>query len=77
MCEFMLSHFSCIQLFATLWTVALQAPLTMGFSRQEDWSGLPWPPPGGLLTEGLNLHLLRPLHQQAGSLPLEHPGSHF
>ena len=33
---------------ATLWTVALQAPLSMGFSRQESWSGVPWPPPGGL-----------------------------
>ena len=31
---------------ATLWTVARQAPLSMGFSRQEYWSGLPWPPPG-------------------------------
>ena len=38
-----LSH---IQLFATLWTVAYQAPLSMGFSRQEYWSGLPFPPPG-------------------------------
>ena len=33
---------------ATLWTVAHQAPLSMGFSRQEYWSGLPCPPPGGL-----------------------------
>ena len=32
----------------TLWTVALQAPLSMGFSRQEYWSGLPFPPPGDL-----------------------------
>ena len=35
----MLSHVSHIQLFATLWTVARQAPLSMGFSRQECWSG--------------------------------------
>ena len=34
-------HFSCVQLFVTLWTVARQAPLFMGFSRQEYWSGLP------------------------------------
>ena len=34
------------QLFATPWTVALQAPLSTGFSRQEHWSGLPLPPPG-------------------------------
>ena len=32
---------SCVRLFATLWTVACQAPLSMGFSRQENWSGLP------------------------------------
>ena len=34
--------------FATPWTVASQAPLSMGFSRQEYWSGLPYPPPGDL-----------------------------
>ena len=44
----MLSHFSHVQLFAILWTVARQAPLSMGFSRQEYWSGLPYPPPGDL-----------------------------
>ena len=38
---------SCIQLFVTPWTVACQAPLSMGFSRQEYWSGLPFPSPGG------------------------------
>ena len=41
-----LSHFSGVQLFAILWTVAHQAPLSMGFSRQEYWSGLPCPPSG-------------------------------
>jgi len=40
-----LSRFSHIWLFATLWTIAHQAPLSMGFSRQEYWSGLPFPPP--------------------------------
>ena len=44
----MLSCFSNVQLFATLWTVACQAPLSMGFSRQEYWSGLPCPTPGDL-----------------------------
>ena len=39
----MLSHFSHVQLFATLWTVAYHAPLSMGFLRQEYWSGLPYP----------------------------------
>ena len=48
MCACMLSRFSCIQLFATLWTVAHQAPLSMGFPRQEYWSGLPFPSPGDL-----------------------------
>ena len=48
----MLSYFSCIQLFATLWTVAHQAPLPRGFSRQEYWSGLPCPPPGDLPNPG-------------------------
>ena len=42
----MLSHFSRVWLFVTLWTIAHQAPLSMGFSRQEYWSGLPFPPPG-------------------------------
>ena len=42
----MLSCFSHVQLFVILWTAALQAPLSMGFSRQEYWSGLPFPPPG-------------------------------
>ena len=42
----MLSHFSHVQLFATPWSVALQDPLSMGFSRQEYWSGLPCPPLG-------------------------------
>ena len=41
-----LSCFSCVRLFATLWTVACQAPLSMGFSEQEYWSGVPCSPPG-------------------------------
>ena len=44
----LLSCFSLIQLYVTLWTVAPQAPLSMGFSRQEYWSGFPYPPPGDL-----------------------------
>ena len=44
----MLSHFSRVLLFATLWTVACQAPLSRGFSRQEYWSGSPCPSPGDL-----------------------------
>ena len=41
----MLSH---VGLFATLWTIVRQAVLSMGFRRQENWSGLPFPPPGDL-----------------------------
>ena len=43
----------CVRLFATPWTVACQAPLSMGFSRQEYWSGLPFPFPGGLPNPGI------------------------
>ena len=45
--------FSCVQFFATPWTVASQAPLSMGFSRQEYWGGLPFPPTGDLLDQGI------------------------
>ena len=50
-----LSHFSHVRLSATPWTVAHQAPLSMGFSRQEDWSGLPCPSPGDLPNPGIEL----------------------
>ena len=43
----------------TPWTAAYQAPLSMGFSRQEHWGGLPCPPPGIFLTQGSNPGLLR------------------
>ena len=46
-------HFSCVWLFAALWTVVCQAPLSMGFSRQESWSELPCPPPGDLPNPGM------------------------
>ena len=52
-CACVLSHFSPIQLSAIPWTVARQAPLSMGFSRQEDWSGSPRPPPGDLPNPGI------------------------
>ena len=47
------SHFSPIRLFATPWTIACQAPPSMGFCRQEYWSGLPCPPPGDLPDPGI------------------------
>ena len=49
----MLTHFSRVQLFSTLWTVAHQAPLSIGFSRQEHWSGLLLLPPGDLPDPGI------------------------
>ena len=64
----MLSHLSYVQLFATLWPVARQAPLSMGFSRQERWHGI-------FPTQGVNLNLLCLLHWQAGSLHQCHLGS--
>ena len=51
----LISH---VRLFVTPWTVAHQAPLSMEFSRQEYWSGQPFPSPGIFMTQGLNLGLL-------------------
>ena len=62
-----LSHFSHVQLFATPRTVAHQAFLPLGFSRQEYWSGLPFPSPGDFLTQGSKLSLLCLLHWQVDS----------
>ena len=65
----LLSH---VQLFAIPWTVAYQASLSMGFSRQEYWSGLPFPSSGIFLTQGLNPGLL---HCRQTLCPLSHQGS--
>ena len=66
----LLSRFSRVQLYATLWTVALQAPLSMGFSQQEHWSGLPWPLSGDLSDAEIKLlSLISPV----GSLLLVSP----
>ena len=61
---------SYVQLFMTPWTIACQPPQSMGYSRKEYWSGLPFPSPEGLPTQGSNPHLLSVL--QADSLPLSH-----
>ena len=53
LCYAVLSHFSRVRLFVTPWTVGDQASLSMGFSRQEYWSGLPLPPPGDLPNPGI------------------------
>ena len=60
-----------VRLFATPWTVTYQAPVSIGFSRQEYWSGLPFPSPGDLPNPGLEL---RSPALQADSLPSEPPG---
>ena len=64
--------FSCVRLFATPGTVACQAPLSMGFSRQEYWSGLPFPSPGDLPDTGIKPGSPA-LHVEA--LPFELPGN--
>ena len=58
----MLDCSSCVQLCVTPWTVALQTPLSIGFSRQEYWSGLPCPPPEDLPDPGI-----KPRSADAGS----------
>ena len=60
-----------VRLFATLWSVAYQAPPSLGFSRQEYWSGLPFPSPGDLPNPGIKPG--SPV-LQADALPSEPPG---
>ena len=60
-----------VRLFATLWTVAYQAPPPMGFSRQEYWSGLPFPSPGDLPNTGIEP---RSPTLEADALTSEPPG---
>ena len=66
----MLSCFSRVQLFATLWIIALQALLSMESSRQEYWSGLPHSPPGDSPSPGIETMSLTSPAVQAGPLPL-------
>ena len=63
-----------VRLFATQWTVAYQAPPSMEFSRQEYWSGLPFPSPGDLPDPGIEPGSPA---LQAGALPSEPPGKHI
>ena len=74
LCLCVLSCFSHVQLFVIPWTVACQASLSMGFSRQEYWSGCCALLQGIYLTQESNPPFLYLLHQQAGSLPLASPG---
>ena len=70
----MLSHCSCVQLFAALRTVACQAPLSKGFSRQEYWSGLSFPLPEDLPDPGIKPMSLMSPALAGASLPLVPPG---
>ena len=62
---------SCVRLFATPWTIAYQASQSMEFSRQEYWSGLPFPSPGDLPNSGIESAFPA---LQADALPSEPPG---
>ena len=66
-----MKSFSHVQLFAIPWTAVYQASLSMGFSRQEDWSGLPFPSPGDLPDPGIEP---RSPALQADALTSEPPG---
>ena len=69
--EVKVKSLSRVRLSVTLWTVACQVPLSMGFSRQENWSGLPFPSPGDLPNPGI-----KPGSPalQADALPSDPPG---
>ena len=60
-----------VRFFATPWTITRQAPLSMGFSRQEHWSGLPFPAPGDVPDPGIEPASPVPPALQADSLPTE------
>ena len=74
-CVCVLGCFSRVRLFVTPWTVAYQAPLFMGFSRQEHWSGLPCPPAGDLPDPGIKAAYPAAPASQVDSLLLSHQGS--
>ena len=69
-----LSHFSSVQPFVTLWTEVPQAPLSMGFPRHEYWSGLPCPPPADLPDSGTEPTCPASPALQVDSLSTEPPG---
>ena len=71
LCAHVLSHVSHVRLFKTPWTAAHQAPLSMGFSRQEYWSGLPFPSPVDPPNPEIEPVCSAP---QVDSLPIEPPG---
>ena len=68
---------NCVQLFASPWTVAHQAPLSMEFSRQECWSGLPFPSPGALPNPGIEPGSPAVQANSLSSKPPQNPLSHM
>ena len=75
LCEVLISQSLClVRLFATPWTVVQQVPLSMGFSRQEYWSGLPFPSLGDLPDPGIEP---RSPALQADSFSSEPSGKHY
>ena len=68
----MLSCFSPVQLFVNLWNVVCKAPLSIGYSSQEFWSGLPCHPPGDLPDPENKLHLWHLLHCRQILSPLNY-----
>ena len=68
------NHFHCVRLFVTLWTIAHQSPLSMGFSRQEYWSGLQCPSPEDLPDPGIESAFLMTPALAEDSLPLAPSG---
>ena len=73
-CACVLSSFSRVRLFVTPWTVGCQAPLSMGFSRQEYWGGLPFPSPGDLPDPGIEPASLTSPALVGGFFTSESPG---
>ena len=71
----MLSHVNRVRLFATLWTIAVRAPLSMGFSRKDCCSGLPFPPPRDLPNPRIKPESPAARILQENSLLLSHQGS--
>ena len=68
-------NLSCVWLLASPWTVAREAPLSTGFSRQEYWSGLPFPPPGDLPNPGIELATLEVPALEGKFFTTEPPGN--
>ena len=74
-CVCLFSRFSPVRLFATPWTVPCQTPLSLGFSRQEYWSGMPSPPPEDLPDSVIKSASPVSPSLRADSLPLHHQGN--